>query len=341
VVIFFVVSGFLVGGAAWRAIRDGVFSCRAYFINRFSRIYLVYVPSLVVCAILTGAGASFLMDTRLYGERPLIPAGVTSDWTVGQIPCHIFAVQGVLCTPWGANPPLWSLGHEWVLYIVAPVMFFIVASRMALVRLVAGLAAAALLVIIAASTGNPETPLWFLFWFLGGAAALICERYNLDWTAGVSSLAVCGGLLVLSRMKFLPTEATDSALALFFAAALCCRMLVSTKFDVPWIRRGAGFSYSLYLTHLPVGIFCGAILEHFGLIPHHLSQPGFASLAAYFGLVVAMLVTADLFARLTEDRTSQVRAFLRDLAGATDGGKGIERPRGFSSLNRQIRQVRD
>src|SRR5215467_4641884 len=97
VVIFFLVSGYLVGGAAWRAIRDDVFSFTAYFINRFSRIYLVYVPSLTLCAVLAVTGASLLTDTRFYAERPLFPGGISSDWTIGQIPCHLVAVQGVLC----------------------------------------------------------------------------------------------------------------------------------------------------------------------------------------------------------------------------------------------------
>src|SRR5262245_8696030 len=42
VVLFFVVSGFLVGGPAWRLIAGGRFDFSRYLINRFARIYLVY-----------------------------------------------------------------------------------------------------------------------------------------------------------------------------------------------------------------------------------------------------------------------------------------------------------
>src|SRR5580704_17059432 len=106
VVLFFVVSGFLVGGSAWRNIEAGRFDARLYLINRFSRIYLVLIPALALVFILDRLGANFLADTRFYAERPLFPSGVSAGWTWNQIPCHLASLQGVICYPWGADPPL-------------------------------------------------------------------------------------------------------------------------------------------------------------------------------------------------------------------------------------------
>src|SRR5689334_17724012 len=48
VIVFFVISGFLVGGRAILTLRNKGFNLSDYFIHRFSRIYLVMVPALVV-----------------------------------------------------------------------------------------------------------------------------------------------------------------------------------------------------------------------------------------------------------------------------------------------------
>src|SRR5689334_11902743 len=53
VVIFFVVSGFLVGGSAWQSMAAGRFNAATYFVNRFARIFLVLIPGLLLVLILS------------------------------------------------------------------------------------------------------------------------------------------------------------------------------------------------------------------------------------------------------------------------------------------------
>ena len=48
---------------------------------------------------------------------------IFAEWWWPQIPCHLAALQGLLCLPWGANPPFWTLGYEWGLYLIAPAIF--------------------------------------------------------------------------------------------------------------------------------------------------------------------------------------------------------------------------
>src|ERR1700722_19961142 len=51
VVLFFVLSGFLIGGAVLNSMRKGSFDLGSYLIARFSRIYIVYIPALIVTAL--------------------------------------------------------------------------------------------------------------------------------------------------------------------------------------------------------------------------------------------------------------------------------------------------
>ena len=46
VIIFFVLSGFLVGGRGWERIKDGTMSVGSYAIDRFARITPPYLPLL-------------------------------------------------------------------------------------------------------------------------------------------------------------------------------------------------------------------------------------------------------------------------------------------------------
>ena len=70
VVIFFILSGFLVGGHILNGMARGSFNLVGYLSARFARIYIVYVPALIVTGLVfTVAGDA----ARLGGNtiRPL------------------------------------------------------------------------------------------------------------------------------------------------------------------------------------------------------------------------------------------------------------------------------
>jgi peptidoglycan/LPS O-acetylase OafA/YrhL len=307
VVMFFVVSGFLVGGSAWRLIAENRFRYPPYLINRFARIYLVYLPALLLVLFLDQTGKHFFLDTRFYGVRPLFPAGVFDEWTWLQIPCHLATLQGVICMPWGANPPLWSLGYEWVFYLIAPLILFpaLLSQRRSAVDL-----AAPALAVVFLTWWNADWLLWFAVWMLGAFAARLFETKPMSAGVGLVGIVVCVAGLVFSRLKVAPPVATDVMVALGLATAISCRDLMKFGGEINLIRRGAGFSYSLYLIHLPVCLFIGALFERWLQWPAHLVQPDLHGLAGFAGMVAAALLCALLFARVTEDHTARVRRAL-------------------------------
>ena len=203
VVLFFVVSGFLVGGSAWRLLERRQFDLRTYLLNRFTRIYLAYIPALVLVGVLATSGASYFADTRFYGERPLMPSGMSDGLSVWQVPCHLVSVQRVLCREWGANPALWSLGYEWVIYLIAPAVFGLVAAPVDRVARRAGLVAVAAL-FAGLTWLNQEWCVWFLIWLLGAASMRFFMRGSVGARTGAAGLVVCIAALVVSRAKVMP-----------------------------------------------------------------------------------------------------------------------------------------
>ena len=48
VMIFFVLSGFLVAGSVQRSFNNNIFSWGYYLVNRLSRLWIVFIPSLLL-----------------------------------------------------------------------------------------------------------------------------------------------------------------------------------------------------------------------------------------------------------------------------------------------------
>lgn len=73
VIIFFVISGYLVGGVASARASVGKFSSPDYAIDRCTRLYFVLLPALVLTAALDHLGATYLGAAGLYThEQPMI-----------------------------------------------------------------------------------------------------------------------------------------------------------------------------------------------------------------------------------------------------------------------------
>ena len=56
VIVFFVLSGYLVGGSVLRSMALGRWSWREYLLNRLTRLYIVLVPALVLGGLLDATG---------------------------------------------------------------------------------------------------------------------------------------------------------------------------------------------------------------------------------------------------------------------------------------------
>ncbi|WP_262032239.1 acyltransferase family protein [Microvirga sp. Mcv34] len=308
VAIFFAVSGFLVGGAVWRSIRERRFDARSYLASRFSRIYLVLLPALALALLFDWAGRFFLGGTRFFAERPLMPMSFTSDWTWPQMACNLAAMQGIFCKPLGVNPPLWSLGYEWVFYLMAPILFGLALARFSRPARVGGIA------LVLVGLGALAGPLshwlpWLAIWLAGALAAQIVRARELPLAAGLFGLAVVAVGFVLSRAQIVPVYTTDLMVGLGTALASANGQLLGWCPLRRPVRIGADFSYSLYLIHVPVTVLLGGLIERFGW-PSTLVVPDMAVYAAFAGLVISALVAAFLFAQLTERHTDRVRRFL-------------------------------
>ena len=69
VIVFFVLSGFLVGGSVVRNFKQNNFSPKQYLINRVSRLYVVLLVALPVGYLLDWIGINWFNATGIYSNK--------------------------------------------------------------------------------------------------------------------------------------------------------------------------------------------------------------------------------------------------------------------------------
>lgn len=321
VVVFFVLSGFLVGGAAVERARAGKPYLRRFLIDRTTRIYIVLVPALALTFVLDALGRRFFGGLGVY-ELPLYDATNKSEYLL----TTILGLQGIWFPTFGTNSALWSLGMEYWYYVICGLALLPLSAAYAAHERRAGAALAAAIFLALA-----VAPSYFLFgstlWALG-ALARIAPRplMRSRWLALFLWVAAIVAIRLLSRGAIIEDhprkELLDAVNAVLFA-----NILLTLRFDASegfgWCRANfhaalSHFAYSLYAMHWPVLMWMqGLALVIFGAGWTRLLATPLHYAVALVALAI-ILASARLFASVTEAHTDALRARVsRALPGDT------------------------
>ena len=168
VMVFFVLSGYLVGGSVLRLHQEGRWSWPAFLVARLSRLWIVLLPALAAGRRAGRARAS-PRRVALAGASPRSRRG--SRRPPGWATCSSSRRSSV--PPFGSNGPLWSLSYELWYYLACPFVVAAATSRNRWSRALHGLAAAGIL----AFTG-PRIAVYFSIWLMG-LCAFMAPRLSL------------------------------------------------------------------------------------------------------------------------------------------------------------------
>ncbi|MEZ5708011.1 MAG: acyltransferase [Blastomonas sp.] len=331
VLVFFVLSGYLVGGLSAVRAWAGSFRLESYAIDRVSRLFIAFIPALFLTLALDWAGARWFGGTGLYdGTHPMIIAKnhgiVFQDFlTPGIFFGNMAMVQYYFVPELGSNSPLWTLSTEFWFYAVFGLLLAGWLARSGASRWVQiglGLVFAAIL--------GPEFIGFFGLWLIGFLVALIPSR-RFAWP-----LIAAGALFVWLAFLRLNDAWFDAHLgwklagqyvmALLFGwliHAMSCHRYRLFEWLQPFNKFMADFSYSLYLIHFPVMIFLMAVLGSVtGLagFANAFSPADPMGVIFYAGLIGAILVISWLFAQATERHTARLRNGLKAGFGVVGGG---------------------
>lgn len=249
VIVFFVLSGYLVGGKAIQRIKNNTFAPKSYFIDRFSRIMTPLLPALALTSLVS----------VIVGES--VP--------IEQVIGNLFSLQGFIVSPPSINGPLWSLSYEsW---------FYILAGSVGIVACGHNSKAFGMLLLTMTMVVFSELDVTYLFcWLLG---ALAYQNKNQEFSALRFAISICvisvGTILsqltsetqsfsFINSDYYLPSNSTceiilASGIALLIRELCIFDKLSNTNKVGKLGILLASFSYTLYLVHYPLLV----LMDHY------------------------------------------------------------------------------
>ena len=312
VVIFFVLSGYLISGSIFRMIDRGTWSWSAYLLHRFVRLWIVLIPGLLLCVLWDCLGLHFHLAPALYG-------GAYYNHMTRDIPTllsprifaeNLFFLQGVRGLPMlGSDGALWSLANEFWYYLLFP-LGLIAAWRpnRPLVSTPTRIACAFLFGLIAWFVRGGI--LWmFPVWLAGTVLCLLPTLRLSPQTRLLAGALYLPILYALSKWQTLSVMSADY----FLTAATCALLYILLSATGPCrpstgeraSRKLASFSYTLYVVHMPFLLFLTAIVardSRWQADPRHLLYAA--------GLLLLTLGYAYSVASVTEFHTDTVRRWV-------------------------------
>jgi peptidoglycan/LPS O-acetylase OafA/YrhL len=280
--LFFVLSGFLIGGILIDA-RGSNSYFRTFYVRRFFRIVPIYYLWICLYIALVSAAGPAIRSHSFSGKA--LPRGF-------EVYAHFLFIQNLIPYDWSAQPGLfgswfghlWSLAVEEQFYLLAPLMIWRLSPRRlpaALLGIICGFPfirialflhvhqidttrvmpahadALALGMLVAIVWRNPVSRLW-----------LTRNIHSVYWVAGLFFTGFGFLWWYAPTSGSLPVASVGFTWIAIFYALLVLIVLVASKSWIArtmrarWLREVGRVSYCMYIIHLVVNLFLQRVFLH-------------------------------------------------------------------------------
>ena len=305
VIVFFVLSGFVIAWVTDRKERDW----HSYAASRLSRVFSVVVPALLLCLVADGIGRQ-LWD-KPYGGYPYDQLAVRLGASLLMLNELWFVAITSL-----SNVPFWSITYEFWYYVLFALVTF-------LPRRWAWWAAGGLLLLLGPKIAL-LAPIWASGVLLYRWRALERIPLALAWAMVVVSTLLIVGLHAFGFFDTVaqvfaelvgPRAYRELTFSKFFVADYLLMLLVFANFAgmrrvapafaplfariSPLVKWLAGYTFTLYLVHQPLFLFWGAVWR---------GDPG--NSGAWWAVTALTAASILLLGQLTEQRREPLRRWL-------------------------------
>jgi len=305
VLIFFLLSGFLISYSTVRKILiNNNYGFSHYFVDRFSRIYTAFIPSIIIVLIIDIVSKIVNHKLYLFDNAFNIKTFIGNLFMLQDYRVFSYAPFGVV-TSFGSARPFWSLAIEWWIYLSFGYLLLVILKNKKVT--ISNILIFSIFSILPASNlimgrGNGLTTYWLFGSIVYVISTLdilkdINEKIKLFFVLFISGLAL--------YRAYLKMEAYDPIFAFLLAMTLwliidLCKNKKYSRNITRIINYNASFSYTLYLVHYSILSF---IRTHFydTLNPYLLFMIGF----------ICANIISILIGRYTElSLTKKVKLFL-------------------------------
>lgn len=316
VVIFFVLSGYLISGSVFRMLARNQWSWRAYLTHRLVRLWVVLIPGLLLCALWDHLGLHL-------GLAPALYSGLVDNHVTGavrhQLSAHIFFgnlffLQSLLVPVFGSDGPLWSLANEFWYYLLFPLGLVALRRQFALPkRIVSGVLFLAVALFV-----RHSILLLFPIWLAGTVLALLPSPRLGNRARIVAALLYSPLAFIFAKAPGIPALLSDYLFGIATFAFLWVMLSATNRaepnaFFSRLSRSLARSSYTLYVVHFPFALLIASLI-----LGDRRWVPDTRHILAGLGILAVTLVYANLVAAATEFRTDSIRRWIEIKLGLAE-----------------------
>lgn len=254
VIVFFVLSGYLVAYSVDNKQRKVEYGFGEYFLDRWSRIYSVLIAAILFTLVIDYIGQQLSQDY-------LNPAYVPQDNLWLRFFANLLSIQGVqgFRIQLGTDPALWSIGYEFTYYI----LFGLYSFRKKIFRGNDRFCASAIFLVLIFI--GIKMSGYFAIWLMGVCSFEVSKKYRWVMSGFVLAILLFGLLLLnhfLGYAHVLESEYIQDLLLAVYLGMILVFDLSSKVSEVSAAanKSMADFSYSLYAFHMPIIFFYYAVI---------------------------------------------------------------------------------
>ncbi len=310
VVVFFVLSGYLISGSVFRMFQTDRWRWRTYLLHRLLRLWIVLLPGLIVTAIADRIGMSLhapyavALYAGLSGDNVVGPVRATANFLTAL--SNFFFLQGIKTASFGSDGALWSLANEFWYYILFPLAFVALRRKSSvLTRLLH-----AVLFLAVAWFVRDHILQGFPIWLLGTLLVVVRPpRFGASFRWAIAA-AYTFLFYAFARAPQFQTPWADYLLGLatfVFVWAMLSAGGHSHEQSTPTriSRLFARFSYTLYVAHTPMLVLLAALI-----LGRSRWQPDAFHCGEGLIILICVVGLCFLLATQTEFRTDAIRTLL-------------------------------
>lgn len=288
VMVFFVLSGFFVGGSF---IKDNDFF--KYSLKRLSRFYVVVFPALILTWIVDLIGINVVQNIELYsggGDNYVINFNSMDRLNLEYFIYNLFYLQDIFYPTFGTNGALWSLAYEFWFYFLFPLIWHILHQEKNKLNKIIGSVIIAIILILL----NLKGVIYFCVWMLGFICYMLSSNIILIKFFKNRKIFILNNIIIVSFLIlsiFVKNYLIDILVGFSFSIYLL--NIICGKIELYSLLKGISFnlakiSFSMYAIHLPIVVLLSAILKEKLIF-------NIEGVIVYFFIIMVIIIFSWLF----------------------------------------------
>lgn len=321
VMIFFVLSGFFVGGAVIN--KNRVFKFSDYLIARLNRLWVVLIPALIFTL-----GIDLIVDyispEVIKGQYLTVMNSGPSDSYSSSFKTflsNIFFLQTIYSPVYGSNGPLWSLANEFWYYILFPLMFIAFKNKSSYKIFIRILS---FILFIILSLMIHDKLEGYLIWLLGVTIFALYQSEIKIRNMFISNLLIIASIVIFSIAIVISKKDYFSETFLMsndFFIGICFSLFIFSiknsrffeikniylsKFSI-WL---SNISFTLYVIHFPLLMLIFSLFYK-----NNMQVISTYSLIQFFLISLFIIGFSYVFWYLFERNTDKVKYYIKEKMG--------------------------